>query len=593
MQIDREHQSIGDNNAEMEGQPSIAYFTMEVGLECAMPTYSGGLGILAGDTLRAAADLNVPLVGVTLLHRRGYLRQLLDREGTQTEAPSDWYPEEHLRALPQRITVEVEGRPVLVRAWQYSIAGANGGMVPVFFLDTNLRENTPEDRRWTDFLYGGDSRYRLGQEVILGIGGVAMLRALGFDQLTTFHMNEGHCSLLSLALLRENSQRSRSHLPTPAQKDEVRRQCVFTTHTPVPAGHDVFPMELVSQVLGRELTSSLLATGWIHGNSLNMTLLALNSSRSVNGVSKRHAQVSQTMHPEYRIDSITNGVHAATWAAPSISRLYDEYIPDWRRDNQLLEQANEIPLRRIRVAKQESKSALLAEVVRRTGAPLNAAAFTIAFARRAAAYKRADLLFNNPDRLRRLAQQFGTIQVLFAGKAHAQDQISKEIIRRVYTAANNLRQSIQVVYLENYDMDLGHLLCAGVDLWLNTPQRPLEASGTSGMKAALNGVPSLSILDGWWEEGHIEGVTGWSIDEANIEGTQADREAESLYRKLEQVVLPAYYGAPDEFTSIRRSAMAINGTMFNTHRMVAQYLEIWNDYSLESGRGSISAACAD
>lgn len=561
-------------NQEINGPTPVAYFSMEVGLDVAIPTYGGGLGILAGDTLRAAADLGIPMVGVTLLYRQGYLKQSLDADGNQLESAEAWYPEEHLEALRQRVALSIEGRQVLVRAWRYLIHGATGHTVPVYFLDTDLHENEPGDRDLTGGLYGGDLRYRLRQEAVLGLGGIEMLRALGYNDVQTYHMNEGHSALLSLALLQEWCCERGLFTFNDEGIEEVRRQCVFTTHTPVAAGHDEFPMELVRQVLGDLRTSMLSMTRGSRDGFLSMSHLALDFSGHVNGVSRRHGEVSRLLYPEYSVTSVTNGVHAGSWVSDSFAALFDAHVPEWRSDSCNLEQAAKIPLDAIQQAHLESKTQLLEEVGRRTGLALDPNVMTVGFARRAAAYKRADLLFDDIERLKRITQEVGPIQVLYAGKAHPADRQSKDLIRRVFHAAETLRDSVRVIYLENHDMALGKLLCSGADLWLNTPQKPMEASGTSGMKAAMNGVPSFSILDGWWIEGHQEGVTGWSIGSSDAQSSDsAQEEAALLYEKLENVILPMFYAATDEFLKIRRSAIAVNGSYFNTHRMIRQYVE--------------------
>jgi starch phosphorylase len=550
---------------------TVAYFSMEVGLDSAMPTYSGGLGILAGDTLRSAADVGMPLVGVTMLHRKGYFRQQLDAHGNQTEGVWSWSPEEHLEPLAARVAVTLEGRRVAIRAWRYPVRGLSGHVVPVYFLDTALEENSPWDRTLTDHLYGGDQRYRFCQEVILGLGGPAMLRALGHS-VQTYHMNEGHSALLVLGLLEELSGGKPAKV-TEAIRETIRRKCVFTTHTPVPAGHDQFPAELVRNVLGNEFATALAEAQCCLNETLNMTYLALFFSHYVNGVAMRHGEISRGMFPNYPINSITNGVHAATWTAPPFQRLYDQHMPEWRRDNLYLRYAVSLPLNEIQQAHADAKRELLAEVKQRTGSQLDPAVFTLGFARRATAYKRADLLFTDLDRLRRIARQVGPLQVIYAGKAHPADEGGKTLIRRIFEAAAALQDAIRVVYLQDYDITLARALCAGVDVWLNTPQKPQEASGTSGMKAALNGVPSLSVLDGWWIEGHLEGVTGWAIGADHDTPSDPQREVASLYDKLEYVILPLFYGRPLAFAEMVRSTIALNGSFFNAQRMMIQYLQ--------------------
>lgn len=559
--------------------PVVAYFSMEIGIDAAIPTYSGGLGVLAGDTLRAAADMGIPMVGVSLLYWKGYFRQHLDAYGNQIESPWEWSPEEWMELMPVQSSVTLEGRRVQIRAWRYLIPGVTGQTIPVYFLDTHLPDNAPWDQTLTDYLYGGDDRYRLGQEVILGMGGIAILRAMGYENIPAYHMNEGHSALLTLALLEEHTKGRGLQQVTSTDIESVRSHCIFTTHTPVPAGHDQFPMPLVKQVLGEERGRAIeKAECCLDGTTLNMTYLALFFSRYINGVSMRHEEISRTMFPGYPINSITNGVHAVTWTAPSFGQLYDRHIPEWRHDNRYLRYAVSIPLGEIQQAHQQAKKALLEEVQQRTGVRLDPTVLTIGFARRATPYKRANLLFSNRDRLRFIAREIGPLQILYGGKAHPKDEGGKSLIRSIFQAAAALADTVRILYLPDYDMSLAKYLCAGVDLWLNTPQKPQEASGTSGMKAALNGVPSLSILDGWWIEGHVEGVTGWAIGGDGLEQeSNLQQEITSLYDKLEYLIVPMFYNRPFAYAIVRRSAIALNGSFFNAQRMVSQYLE--NAYS--------------
>jgi glycogen phosphorylase len=555
----------------MHEQRTVAYFSMEIALDAGMPTYSGGLGVLAGDTIRAAADLQVPMIAVTLLHRKGYFYQRLDDDGLQHEEPVAWIVEDFVVELPYRVSVILEGRVVQLRCWQYDVVGESAFRVPVYLLDSDLPENAEYDRTLTHVLYGGDQHYRLCQEALLGIGGVRMLRALGYTDITRFHLNEGHASLLTLELLEEAARHAGRQTIIRDDIDTVRRQCIFTTHTAVPAGHDQFPLDLVTQILERQEIVELQEVFCCDG-VLNMTYLALNLSHYVNGVTKEHGEVSRHMFAGYVIDSITNGVHAATWASEPLRRLYDQYIPGWRQDNFSLRSALKIPKEEVWQAHTHAKKQLIQYVNHETNAGMDVDVFTLGFARRAATYKRADLLFADLDRLRWIAGQGQGIQVIYAGKAHPQDQAGKELIRKIFQAKRLLKGCLEIVYLQNYDLDLGRLITAGVDVWLNTPQPPLEASGTSGMKAALNGAPSLSVLDGWWLEGCIEGVTGWAIDDDGQQGKAHSQAADSLYKKLEQVILPCFYQDRDRFIDIMRHAIALNGSFFNTHRMVQQYV---------------------
>lgn len=556
---------------------------MEIALDASMPTYSGGLGVLAGDTVRAAADLALSMVAVTLVHRKGYFRQLLDGAGQQTETPYDWSPEEKLKPLEAGVTITVEGRPVELRAWRYVVRGVSGHRIPVYLLDSALPENEPYDQTLTDSLYGGDARYRLCQEVVLGVGGIAMLRALGHADFDTYHMNEGHSSLLTLALLQEHVRLHDRGSVIDSDVEAVRHKCVFTTHTPVDAGHDRFPAELVESVLGKERTGILSRLTHPEGGVFNLTALAMFFCRSANAVSIRHAHVSRRMFPEREINAITNGVHAATWASPPFARLFDRHVPDWRRDNRYLRQASAIPLAEIQAAHAEVKEGLAAEIERRTGVTFRSDAFTIGFARRATGYKRADFLFSDVDRLTQIIKDIGPMQVVYGGKAHARDTTGKAAIEHIFQVAADLKDSLAIVYLEEYDMALAGLVVAGVDLWLNNPLKPLEASGTSGMKAALNGVPSLSVLDGWWLEGWIEGVTGWAIGDDSEEPGDPAAELEDLYGKLERVVLPMFYQHPQSYARVMRGAISHNGSFFNAQRMMSQYLR--NVYEPGNGEG--------
>jgi starch phosphorylase len=545
----------------------VAYFSMEIAIDRGMPTYSGGLGMLAGDTLRSAADLGVPLVAFSLVHRKGYFQQHLSPTGEQTEDVQPWNPGDFCTEESARIKVSVEGRDVTVRAWRYDLQGRYGHIVPIYLLDTDLEGNSGWDRGLTDHLYGGDTNYRLQQEIVLGLGGVRMANALGLT-VNVYHMNEGHAALLTLALLESAMGGGPLNSPTDADIQQVRSKCVFTTHTPVPAGHDRFSTEQTIRILGGERTARLEKLEVFENGLLNMTLLALRFSRYANGVAMQHGKVSRAMFPQYQIDSITNGVHAPTWISEPMQQMLDTQIPSWRRDNLTLRNAIDLPEQEILNAHRRTKEALLTEVATRTGLVLNPNVLTLGFARRAATYKRANLLFTDPERLIRIATQAGGLQILYAGKAHPADEPGKALIHSVIETAGKLANDmLRIVYLENYAWDLGALLTAGVDAWVNTPRRPYEASGTSGMKAALNGVPSLSILDGWWIEGCIEGVTGWAIED----GANDAEEAEHLYAKLENAVVPLYRSEPEKWSKLMRTTLAFNGSYFNTNRMVKQY----------------------
>ncbi len=558
----------------MNNERKIAYFSMEIGLDVGIPTYSGGLGILAGDTIRSAADLAVPMVAMTLLYRKGHLYQRLDANGWQSEEPMEWTPNDYLKEAEARASVVLEGRTVAVRAWKYEVTGFGGFSVPVYFLDADLPENSEQDRTLAHFLYGGDSRYRFCQEVILGIGGVKMLRALGYDNIERFHMNEGHASLLTLELLDESINKKNKKIISESDIDSVRKKCVFTTHTPVAAGHDKFPMDMVTRIIG-EHEAFNLKNVFCCDNELNMTYLALNLSHYVNGVAKKHGEVTRLMFAPYIIDSITNGIHAATWASTPFQTLFDQFIPGWREDNFNLRYALSIPKEKIWQAHTAAKQNLIQYVNRVCNPGMDFDVLTLGFARRAASYKRADLLFEDIDKLRQISSQVGAIQIIYAGKAHPHDQSGKELIHKIFQAKELLKPQVKIAYLANYDIELGKMITAGVDVWLNTPLPPFEASGTSGMKAALNGVPSLSILDGWWIEGCIENVTGWAIGQYLEEPDVDQRRTNDsllLYEKLEHTVVPGFYHNRDSFINVMKHCIALNGSFFNTQRMMNQYV---------------------
>jgi starch phosphorylase len=550
--------------------PRIAYFSMEIALANAIPTYAGGLGVLAGDTVRSAADLEVPMVAVTLVSRRGYFRQELDGQGRQQELPDPWDPAGAAIPLNAKVVVSIEGRRVWVGAWVYIVKGERVGRQPVILLDTDLDENSQEDRQLTHYLYGGDQAYRLKQEIVLGVGGVRLLRALDFE-VSEFHMNEGHSALLAVELMRRYAFPSRDLQPGESEYDipRVREQCNFTTHTPVEAGQDRFPYELVRRLFGEDYIdfNTLKRIG---GNEeLNMTRLALNLSEYVNGVAERHAEVSRKMFPGYHVKSITNGVHPYTWTSPSFSRLYDKHLAGWCHEPELLNRADCcIADAEIWEAHHQAKAALIEKITALTGVVLNPKVPIFGFARRMTAYKRPDLLFSDLERLKNIAQQW-PFQLVMAGKAHPHDDGGKRLIEQIHGHLRDLDGTVRGVYLPNYDMEKALAMVAGVDVWINTPLRPLEASGTSGMKAAFNGVPQLSVLDGWWVEGCIEGVTGWAVGDS-IESANGD-DARSLYDKLENVVLPLYYTDQPGWIAMMKGAICKSASYFNSHRMMRRY----------------------
>lgn len=552
----------------------IAYFSMEIGLTTEIPTYSGGLGILAGDTIKSAADLKLPLVAVTLLSRKGYFKQTFNAEDWQQESDVDWIPEDLLELLPGKALVNIENRDVKTQAWMYRVKSPTGGDLPVLFLDTDIPGNLPEDRKITDHLYGGGRDYRLKQEIVLGIGGARLLQILGF-QVRKYHMNEGHASLLTLELLNHHRR------PVEDTWDEraswnianVQEKCVFTTHTPVEAGHDRFTYDMVERIMGEVIPLDLLKE--LGGKvELNMTMLALNLSYYVNGVAKKHGEISQVLFPGFEIHAITNGIHPFTWASPYIMALYDKYLPGWANEPELLVRVDNIPDQEIYDAHAGAKAYLFQYIEEITGVRLDPDILTIGFARRATAYKRANMIFTDKERLLEIGG--GKLQLVFAGKAHPHDDYGKKMIQEIRQQADFFGDKLKIVYLPNYNMDVASRLIPGVDLWLNNPLRPLEASGTSGMKAALNGVPNFSVLDGWWIEGHIEGVTGWSIGPPSTETTtnvnHSDEDVKDLYKKLEETIIPLYYKDRAGWIKLTKNTIGKNAYYFNTHVMMRRYV---------------------
>ena len=543
---------------------------MEIALRSEIPTYSGGLGVLAGDTLRSAADLRIPLVAVTLVSREGYFRQSIDTDGRQVEQPDPWQPEHWAEPLPAKVSVSIDGRTVWIGGWLYVIEGIGGGRQPAILLDTDLPENRADDRAITHFLYGGDQAYRLCQEIVLGIGGMRMLEALNFD-IRAYHLNEGHSALLTLELLKQYTYDEDTRRPGEARYDipRAREQCHFTTHTPVEAGHDRFRYDLVQSLLDDFIDGDTLRH--LAGQTdLNTTQLALNLSEYVNGVAESHAETTKHMYPGYRVTAITNGIHPHTWAHPAFARLYDKYLPGWCLEPEVLIRAeSNLTDEQVLQAHAEAKASLVAEVRDKGGVELDPNAFTIGYARRMTPYKRPGLFFSDLERLKAIHAKH-PFQVVLAGKAHPKDAGGKEAIESLHRFMRKLGDTIKIAYLPNYTMATALTMVAGADVWLNTPQPPMEASGTSGMKASLNGVPNLSVLDGWWKEGHIEGVTGWAIGNSASDGDSHRDDAAALYRLLEEVVLPLY-ARPDDWVRIMKGAISRNASLFHSHRMMRRY----------------------
>lgn len=552
---------------------------MEIGLQSDIPTFAGGLGMLAADIMRSAADTGVSAACMTVCWQYGYLHQELLADGTQTYQDITWKPERVLKRRSERVTVRLEGRDIAIGVWQYDICGEQS-TVPVFFLDTNLEENAPQDRDITRHLYGGDQAMRIRQEAVLGIGGVRMLRALGHREIGTFHMNEGHAAFLTLELLRERNW----------SDEAVKASCAFTTHTPVKAGHDVFGYDLAYRIMGDLLPWHIRN---IAGqDALSMTQLALSLSRYTCGVSHIHATVSRAMFPGYPIDAITNGVHAPTWASPEIAAVLDAHCAGWRKDPSVLtETCRSIPDAELWSAHIAGKKRLMNIVSRRTGIHLSPERLTIGSARRVVSYKRPELLYTNLARLVDVGR--GKLQIIHAGNAHPSDPFGQDVIRRMIERSHELKDAITIVYLPNYNPELAKFLVQGVDVWLNTPMRLHEASGTSGMKACINGTLNLSTLDGWWAEAYaMDPEAGWRIGPLASSLDDNDTrivDAEDLYTQLQHEVIPEYH-YPDRERWIRRMKRSI-GLMgyFNTHRCITEYEErAWPEK-----RSGSPEACAD
>ena len=525
----------------------VAYFSMEFGIEAGLPIYSGGLGVLAGDHLKAAAELGLPLVGVGLFYRGGYFTQGLSGEGRQTETYEALDPVAlELRREDVSVKVELGDEIVTANVWRRDV-----GSVPLYLLEVDML---------TDALYSGDREHRIRQELLLGVGGVRALAALGIDP-TVFHVNEGHSAFLAIERARALVEDGWS---TEDALEHVRETTVFTTHTPVPAGNEVFDDKLVVRYVG-ELAAragldedALLALGRSDGTKgFGLTPLALRLSAYANGVSKLHGEVAREMWEplDIPIDAITNGVHLGTWLAPELGALLETAGVDWRSPNADWERAEQIDDDALWLAHRRLKEGLS----ERTGFDPNV--LTIGFARRFATYKRAGLVFSDLERLLELP-----VQIVVAGKAHPQDTPGKDVMQRIVELSRDPEVAGRVVFLENYDIALAQAIIPGVDIWLNTPRRPYEASGTSGMKAAVNGVPNLSVLDGWWAEAYTPEV-GWAID-----GTTDEADAEQLYRLLAEDVVPLYADRPAWVALMKRSIARLS-PVFSMQRAVIEYTD--------------------
>ena len=598
---------------------TIAYFSAEFGLHASVPIYSGGLGILAGDHCKEASDLGLPLVGIGFMYPQGYFRQRITPEGWQEAAYAPFNRDESPVNLartpsgePYQFVVDMGGRRVTAAVWKVLV-----GRIPLYLIDTDVPENSPEDRALSARLYGGDQEMRLCQEILLGIGGVRMLRSLGISP-SVWHANEGHSAFLTLERVREYVQKGSSH----AEASElVRQSTVFTTHTPVPAGHDVFPHHLMDRYfagyweqlgLSRDEFLRLGDTPESGGHGFNMTALVMRLSAHVNGVSREHGRVSREMWQHFwpglptdqiPIRSVTNGIHVPTWISPELHHLYGKSLsPTWTQscdDPAMWQRVMDVPDHELWAVRQAMKRKLMGFIRERArngwmhghlqpsqvltrGTLLDPEALTIGFARRFATYKRATLLFRDFERLKALLQhRWRPVQLVFAGKAHPADEPGRYFIHEVLNFCHDHKLGGRIAFLEDYEMHMAKYLVQGVDIWLNTPRFPMEASGTSGMKAALNGVLNLSVLDGWWVEGY-NGANGWGIqplsDPADAQA-QDHHDAEQLYRLLEQEVVPLFYqrdrdDIPRGWLQMVKECIRTVAPQFCTTRMLKDYVSL-------------------
>ncbi len=613
---------------------TIAYFSAEFGLHEALPIYSGGLGILSGDHCKEASDLGLPFVGVGFLYPQGYFTQRITDDGTQealyekldfSEVPAT--PALDPSGQPVLIHVDLPGRTVYAKVWRIQV-----GRIPLYLMDTDVERNAPQDRELSARLYGGDHEMRISQEFVLGIGGVRVLRALGLNP-SVWHMNEGHSAFLNLERIREMVQQG---LPYEAAVEAVRAGSIFTTHTPVPAGHDAFAFELMEKFfwqfwgqmgIDRERFLNLARHEQSWGPEFSMTVLAFHLSAYHNGVSELHGHVSRDMWKEMwpgtpvgqvPITYITNGVHTGTWLAGELRELYDRYLQsDWLEevddpatwdalttvpDGELWAVHNQRKVKMVdfvrdRVARQYTRHGEGPRRLAEANHLLDPNALTLGFARRFATYKRATLIFRDLERIKRiLTDPERPVQIVFAGKAHPQDEPGKALIKRIYELSQEPELVGKIVFVENYDMNVARHLIAGVDVWLNTPRRPYEASGTSGQKAALSGAPNFSILDGWWREGY-DGTNGWAIgEEREYKDTETQDEADALsfYATLEDELLPLFFerdstGLPTGWLEKMRRSIVTCGPQFSMRRMVKEYTERLYLPALSTG----SAAAAE
>lgn len=531
----------------------VAYFSMEIALEKDLKTYAGGLGILAGDILRSASRQNFPMLGITLLNKHGYFKQVINSKGKQEEL-IDRSNLKKLELLSFKMYINIGLDKVLFRVWRYFLRHDDGLKIPIYFLDTDWPENREKHRRLCENLYPGDKRKKLKQAILLGRGGVKLLNKIGLEKISKIHLNEGHGALAAIELFLSSKESSEA-----SKIKDVRRRLVFTTHTPVPSGHDIFFGEFL---LKYQPDFPVQIKEIIENDTINFTKLALFFSSYSNGVSKKHSRVSRDMFPDFEINSITNGVESSFWSAPEMMSLFDKHVPGWRHNNTLLRKAQKISLGEIKEAHLVAKKRLIKFIAKQKKVNFIEDALIITFARRFAPYKRPTMLLSDLNRLKNINKSTGPIQIIYAGKAHPDDEVGRTLISEVNKKISDISREIKIVFLENYDFEMAKLLVSGSDIWLNNPALPNEASATSGMKAAHNGIMQISTFDGWWPEGYVKNKTGWTIEEVN-----------DLYDILERKVLPLYYHYPEKWLKMMRSTIALNASYFNTDRVLKEYIK--------------------
>lgn len=532
---------------------SVAYFSMEIALEKDLKTYAGGLGVLAGDILRAASRRKFPMIGVTLLNKQGYFKQVISPKGKQEEQ-ADKSNLKKLELLPGKMYLNIGPDKVLFKAWRYFLQHDNGLKIPIYFLDTDWPENREKHRRLCENLYPGDKRKKLKQAILLGRGGVKLLKRIGLEKISKIHLNEGHGALAAVELFLNSKKDSETQ-----KIKEVRDKLVFTTHTPIPAGHDVFFGEFL---LKYQPDFPTQIKEIMENDTVNFTKLALFFSAYANGVSKKHGRVSREMFPDFNIEAITNGVESSFWVSPEMSALFDKFIPNWRQDNRQLKKAAGISLGEIKQAHLLAKQRLIKFIARQKKVNFSEEALIITFARRFAPYKRPTMLLSDLERVKEINKKSGPVQIIYAGKAHPDDEIGRTLVSETNKRIKQLFPEVKIVFLENYDLEMAKLLVSGSDVWLNNPALPNEASATSGMKAAHNGIMQISTFDGWWPEGYVKNKTGWTINEAP-----------DLYETLEKKVLPLYYHYPEKWLKMMRATIALNASYFNMDRVLSDYIK--------------------